>query len=193
MIKLTRQPCPSPHALVTNYKHKDNKKALMESSFGKCMYCESEVLHIDYGDVEHIKPKSTFPEHKFNWVNLGFACIKCNRENKKDKYDPNFIDPYEENPDDHIQAAVGIIIAKNGSQKGQITIDIVNLNRPDLLEKRYTDLMKFQRLIERYHSLNDGVQKEALKEQIEEEIKEDKEYSLSRKALAKANGVQNNG
>jgi len=191
LIKLDRQSCPSPQALETNYKEKTNKKALMESSFGKCMYCESKLLHIDYGDVEHIKPKRIFPQQKYDWGNLGFACVKCNRENKKDKYDPSFIDPYKEDPEEYIRAAVGIIISKNGNQRGQITIDIVGLNRPDLLEKRYTDLMKLQRLIERYNSLHNIVQKEALKEQIEEEVKVDKEYSLSRKALVEANGVNN--
>jgi len=189
LIKLNRLACPLLHALRTDYRNKTNKEALRSSSYGKCMYCESKVSHIDYGDVEHIKPKSIFPEHKYDWENLGFACVKCNRENKKNRYDPKFIDPYRSNPEDFILAAVGIMISKDGNERGQITIDIVGLNRPDLLEKRYTELMKFQRLIERYNAIDNHHQKEALIEQIEEEIKMDKEYSLSKKALADQNGI----
>ncbi len=187
MIRLNRKDCPAPRALQSDYRNRENKRALMESSFGKCMYCESKITHIDYGDVEHIKPKSRFSQYMYDWKNLGFACVKCNRENKRDKYDPDLINPYEENPEEFLGAACGIFIAKNESRKGQITLDIVNLNRPDLLEKRYTELMKLQHLIERYNGLQNLVQKEALKEQIEEEISKDKEYSASKKSLYKAN------
>ncbi len=187
MIKLEREGCPNPDALTNDYTYRENKEALLRSTFYKCMYCESKILHIDYGDIEHIKPKSKFPQFKYDWENLGIACVKCNRENKKDLYHPDFIDPFQDDPEDHILAAGGIIIPKNGSNRGQITIDLVNLNRPDLLEKRYTELMKIQRLLERYHSLNNPIQKEALMEQIIEEASRDKEYSLAKKFLINAN------
>ena len=83
MIKLDRPSCPNPRALTKgDYKHPDNKIALKNSTFGKCMYCESKITHIDYGDIEHIKPKSKYPTLKFTWSNLGFACTVCNRTYK---------------------------------------------------------------------------------------------------------------
>ena len=42
----------------TRYRHPDIKAALVAETNGKCAYCESKVLHIHHGDVEHIYPKS---------------------------------------------------------------------------------------------------------------------------------------
>jgi len=122
MIKLTKPQCPNPVALQTNYKHKDNKEALRNACFDKCMYCESKITHIEYGDVEHIKPKSIFPELKFDWDNLGYACTKCNRDHKKEKHDDDFINPFVDDPEIFLQAIGGIIFSRNGRQRGEITI-----------------------------------------------------------------------
>ncbi len=189
MIKLSRKPCPNPEALKTDYKNPVNKKALKDSTNNKCMYCESKITHIDYGDVEHIKPKSTFPNEKYNWDNLGFACIKCNRENKLEKYSTDFIDPFIIDPENHLDAVGGIIISVNGSTSGSTTIDIVKLNRTELLEKRYCELIEFQNLIEKYNLVDDIARKEAIKEQLIIETKNDKEYSLSKKSFLKANNI----
>jgi len=37
MIKLERKSCPNPIALQSDYKNPENKKALLESSFVKCI------------------------------------------------------------------------------------------------------------------------------------------------------------
>ncbi len=87
MIRLSRPDCPHPDALAnSNYKHPKNKQALHDASFGKCMYCESHVSHIDYAHVEHIKPKADgkYPYLKYVWDNLGYSCAICNVN--KDEY-----------------------------------------------------------------------------------------------------------
>lgn len=38
----------------SRYGHPDVKAALIAETNGKCAYCESKLLHIAYGDVEHI-------------------------------------------------------------------------------------------------------------------------------------------
>jgi len=184
MIKLNRPQCPNQRALKDeNYRHPDNKAALKNASFDKCMYCESKVTHIDYGDVEHIKPKSKFPDLTYEWSNLGYACVKCNRSGKGDKYDDDFIDPYQENPENYLLPYGSIIFAREGNKRGEITIDIVKLNRPELLEKRNDRLEKIRPLISRYFQCTVDAQKEAIFEQIIEEAGEDKEYSLCLKYL----------
>jgi len=42
----------------TRYRHAQIKAALVQETHGKCAYCESKLLHIHHGDVEHIMPKS---------------------------------------------------------------------------------------------------------------------------------------
>ena len=84
------------------------------------MYCESKITHIDFGDVEHIKPKSPskFPELEFEWENLGIACGKCNLA-KHDKYfvETPFIDPYLEEPSDHLAAVGTLLLHRGGSER----------------------------------------------------------------------------
>ena len=190
MIKLNRPQCPNIRALENeNYKHPDNKAALKSASFDKCMYCESKVTHVDYGDVEHIKPKSKFPDLTYEWSNLGYACGKCNREGKGNKYDDHFINPYQDDPENYLIPFGSVIFARDGNGRGEITIDIVNINRPELLEKRNGRIEKIRPLITRYFQCTIEAQKEAIFEQIIEEAKEDKEYSLSIKHLLKYHDI----
>lgn len=189
MIHLVRKPCPNPNGLKTNYKVAENKVALKESSFDKCMYCESEFDSTDYGDVEHIKPKAKFPNLKFEWDNLGYACVKCNRDEKGDDYDPNFIDPFVNDPSEHLIALGAILMPKNASKSGQITIDIVGLNRISLVMKRSKRLLDLGALISRCNELPEGAQKNALRRQIAAEASEDKEYSFFKKQFIESSQI----
>ncbi len=48
---------------------------------GVCNYCE----HNEAGDIEHIHPKSFFPEQAFEWNNYLLACKQCNTGYKLDR------------------------------------------------------------------------------------------------------------
>lgn len=186
MRKINRPICPNPDALTTNYKHVDNKMAIVAASSGKCMYCESKILHITYGDIEHIKPKSEFPELEFEWSNLGLVCTKCNITKGK-KYNPNtpYIDPYLEDPENHIVVWGSLLKHQNGSERGELTIVDIELNRPELVEKRRAKLKDIEIAIDRcYRTQNETLKKLAL-DALLEEAKEDKEYSLAVKSLFK--------
>ena len=50
-------------------------------SDGACNYCEND----EGGDIEHIAPKSFFPEQAFVWDNYLLACKTCNTGYKLDK------------------------------------------------------------------------------------------------------------
>lgn len=48
---------------------------------GVCNYCEQSEAN----DIEHIYPKSFFPEYTFDWQNYLLACKQCNSAYKLDK------------------------------------------------------------------------------------------------------------
>lgn len=185
MIKLSRPQCPNKGALNSgNYKHRENKCILQSSSFDKCMYCESKTSHTYYGDVEHIKPKSRFPELEFEWENLGFVCRICNG-NKSDKFDTTlpFINPYDENPEEHVLAFGSIIRQKQGSERGELTINQIGLNRVALVERRTERLDQIEMAINScFRTSNQTLRDMALHELVKE-AGPDKEYSLCVKSM----------
>ena len=187
MIKLERKSCPNLIALQNDYKNPENKKALLESSFDKCIYCESKISHIDYGDVEHIKPKSKYPYLKFEWSNLGIACTKCNRKFKNDNYDENtpFINPFEEDPSLFIISAGAFLFQKQGNERGEITILGLGLNRAELIEKRQNRIDDLNKAIDACFRTKNPILKELALKSLKMEIDEKEEYSFTVKALFK--------
>lgn len=191
MIRLIRPNCPNQSALDSgNYKHADNKSALKNACCDKCMYCESKVSHTYFGDIEHIKPKDKFPALEFNWDNLGYICAKCNNAklNKYDEITP-FVNPYDEDPNNYIIAVGAFIKHKQGSERGEITITDIALNRGELLEKRKERMEKIEKVIDGcFRTTNQSLKDNAL-EALRKEAEDDKEYSLCVKSLFFAHGV----
>jgi hypothetical protein len=64
-----------------SYNSADVQNALAEDFLGKCYLCEG-VLNAGF-DVDHLKPKSKFPEREFDWNNLFPAHPRCNGRRKK--------------------------------------------------------------------------------------------------------------
>lgn len=190
MISIERPHCPEPERLVGNYKHPANKAALVQASYGKCMYCESRISHVYYGDIEHIKPKAAgkYPHLEFEWTNLGFSCAICNNT-KKDQYDPGCppLDPYSENPSQHIFPFGTMVMHRHGSERGEITILLAGLNRVELVERRAMALRSLQSAIDACYRSTSPVIKATLLEALKEEGLADKEYSMFTSALLGAN------
>ncbi|MFA5248155.1 MAG: HNH endonuclease [Patescibacteria group bacterium] len=190
MIKINRPNCPNPLALQTNYKDPVNKKALLNASFGKCMYCESKIGHVYFGDVEHIKPKSVYSDLTFDWLNLGYVCAKCNNS-KKDKFyeETPYINPYDENPDDFLISLGSMYSPRKGSERGEITILDIELNRPELIEKRLNRLGDIEKALNAcMRTANEALKDNALKAIIRE-AETDKEYSYFVKTYLELQGV----
>ena len=109
---------------------------------GKCAYCESKISHVDYGHIEHFKPKSRFPDLTFEWTNLLLSCPICNgSEYKSDRFPLEteggpLVNPCDELPAEHFEfvfdpvAKLATVIGKTA--RGQTTEAIVGLNRYDL-------------------------------------------------------------
>ena len=79
---------------------------------GKCAYCESKLLHITPGDVEHYRPKSKVtdcPGHPgYYWLaydtsNLLLSCELCNRGGGKMNQFPVIDNVWSRSPDDGVQ------------------------------------------------------------------------------------------
>jgi uncharacterized protein (TIGR02646 family) len=67
-----------PESLLNSYREPELKAHLVAEAHGKCLYCESKVTHIYFGDIEHIKPKARFPHERLDRENLALACALCN-------------------------------------------------------------------------------------------------------------------
>lgn len=73
------------------YKDKSVRKTLLEMFNGKCAYCESKIIAIYNGDIEHFRPKGEIKDATpskpgyywlaAEWGNLLFACPFCNQTN----------------------------------------------------------------------------------------------------------------
>ncbi|MDJ1482455.1 HNH endonuclease [Cytophagaceae bacterium YF14B1] len=124
---------------------------------GVCNYCEQSEAN----DVEHIYPKSFFPEHAFNWDNYLLACKQCNSGLKLDTFfvldasdEPielqrgqappftklAFINPRIENPNTFMLLALpGFTfellpgLSKGDQNKALKTLEILQLNNRDIL------------------------------------------------------------
>lgn len=61
------------------------RRKLAESCHGieRCMYCEDSYAD----EIEHLRPKSLYPDETFSWENWLYACGECNGANVKgDRY-----------------------------------------------------------------------------------------------------------
>lgn len=171
------------------YKHEDIKKALIDMFHGKCAYCESDITHIDYGHIEHFKPKGTpaYYELAVEWDNLLLACGRCNGvENKgtkfplEDKGGP-LVNPVKEDPSIHLRfdfdPKLKMANVLGISRRGETTRITLGLNRPALLKHRSKFVKKLWLIASRYHKDAEA------REIIDSAICPKEEYSAFARAL----------
>jgi uncharacterized protein (TIGR02646 family) len=173
------------------YRNQAIKEALVNIFHGKCAYCESRIVHIDYGHIEHFRPKSVtkFRRLTFVWNNLFLACAKCNgSEYKGDRFPEQDeggppINPCDDLPEEHLVfffdtiSKVASVFHK--TEQGRISIDLFGLNRPDLRSHRSKMIEKLFVL-----SLMADVNPEA-KALVIQSLNDDEEYAaFSRKLFS---------
>jgi uncharacterized protein (TIGR02646 family) len=161
----------------SRYRDPAIKKALIDETSGKCAYCEAKILHVTFGDIEHIRPKSISPELTFQWNNLTLACDVCNT-NKSNKF-PNgvgLINPYECDPSEHFHFLGPLLIAKAGDQDAQLTERILKLNRAELVIERTRKINSIRELLE-IIMLARADLKDALMSLLPDEVSPKQEYS----------------
>lgn len=135
----------------------------------KCAYCETSVM-MDDRVVDHFRPKDgavnlsgeKSPEHywwlAYEWRNFYLSCRECAlaKGNKFpvmgkraaieagwdeiEKEDNVLLDPCDDDPESHLIFSMdGFVTAR--TERGEVTIEVLNLNRPMLIEKRRSDLI----------------------------------------------------
>ena len=164
------------------YRHSQIKQALIDMLNDKCAYCESKITHIEYGHIEHFRPKSKYEELTFEWTNFLLGCSICNI-NKLDNFpleneDGPIINPCEDDPNNHFQFDYSNKIASvyETTNRGTTTEELLKLNRNDL-RKRRSEYIRKLALIKRFAE-ND----QEAKQIYEKSLKDSAEYSaLARK------------
>lgn len=120
---------------------KRHVKQLLESmAHGavRCMYCDDSRGT----DIDHFQPLKMAPLRAFEWDNHLLACSFCNSNTKRDQYpvDTNgaclLVDPTSENPAEHLFLMLHSGEYGHHTDKGEQTIRVFGLNRPDLVKGR---------------------------------------------------------
>lgn len=168
----------------TRYRHAEIKNVLVQETHGKCAYCESKILHIHHGDVEHIFPKSLAPEKTFDWENLTLACEICNQLKSNNDPTMNYIiDPYNIEPAIHLNF-IGALVHAITANYGQNTKAMLKLNRPELCERRREKLEKtisiFENILNEELPIN--TRKSIYEDLLENEGASSSEFSAMTKA-----------
>jgi len=167
----------------SRYNQPEIKEALVAETHGKCAYCESKLLHIAYGDIEHITPKSKDNQVWYQWDNLTLACDRCNT-NKGNYLD--VIDPYNVDPEQHLWFQGAMVFQHPGSDEGALTERRLQLNRDDLLERRAERLKGLMVLLDRIERVINPAVKIALQTDFLLETEPAAEFAAMARAVARA-------
>lgn len=152
----------------SKYNHESVKLALRNMFSEKCAYCESKITHIAYGEIEHFKPKSKYPELCFEWKNMNFSCEICNgKAHKGDKFpleneNGPIINPVDENPDIHFKfyydSGVDRALLIPLTDRARTTLSVFKLNeRMALIDLRTKEI----RLVSKLKAIADSGNKDA--------------------------------
>jgi len=179
MIEIARPPEPAALALVRGEKlaaardavargievdfngYDIVKEELFAMQHRKCCYCEKLEEQAKYRDVEHYRPKARYWWLAWTWENLLFACMDCNREQKRDRFPlspgdtlllaeqappgaerPLLLDPSDPSvdPTHEIEFRRERVLGRERwvprgvTARGRKTIDVCGLDRPNLLD-----------------------------------------------------------
>ena len=151
------------------YAHPSVKRRLRDAQYKKCCYCESVVVSVSYGAVEHFRPKGAVRQTRqqskirpgyywlaYQWENLLFICDVCNT-NKSDLFPLANPCRRARSHHDDITAEDPLLVDPSSSDprldirfrrdapfgvttRGSKTIELLDLNRLSLSEERWKRL-----------------------------------------------------
>jgi uncharacterized protein (TIGR02646 family) len=134
--------------MITSRDFRKYKQELLEEFDRKCAYCGSPLGLTDNGHVEHFYPKSEYPERMLDADNLLIVCQICNISKAAffpldDDGNPILLNPRIDDFTTHIELQIdGTYVGL--TERGTLTIDTLNLNRPQLVERRRYELYESQ-------------------------------------------------
>lgn len=187
LLQLLDEGAEIPAAVLDAYRAPGIKEHLIAESHGKCVYCESKITHVYWGDVEHIKPKASFPRERLIIENLCLACARCNNA-KSDFWNAAtpLLNPYEDNPAESLMAFGSWIARRPGRERARVTIDRLQLNRMDLVERRHERWLLLQPLVDQYVQTPEGPVREVIRVELLNQASDDNEYALVIRAYLEA-------
>ena len=115
------------------WNHPEIKKSLLESTNGKCAFCESNVSEESkYMEVEHFRYKKKYKHLVVEWDNLLPSCKRCNVAKKDhDVEQEPLLNPYDDNPRQHL--GFRLYMLRGLTSIGSSTIECLDLNNVDRL------------------------------------------------------------
>jgi hypothetical protein len=117
-----------------------------------CMYCDAG----EASDVEHFKPKGSFPELAFEWGNYLWVCGVCNSTYKGVRFPPvtepgdPILHPYRDNVWDHLYidefGHLNEILDEHGNKlpRAVSTLQVLGLDREALNVRRHDRLRQLK-------------------------------------------------
>jgi hypothetical protein len=164
---------PAIKTKPTPWKHKNIKDALAVETSDRCAYCDGEMKAYYPGDVEHILPKSLFPEKVVEWENLTLACYWCNNE-KKDWYSAHnpLLNPYDDDPEEHLLFWGDLVLAQPGSLRGEVTVRQLKLYRQELVLARRERIEAVHQMVSNWAKAPEGEVADVLRGFILEDYEE---------------------
>lgn len=131
MVKIERS-FPAPLSLAVeeqkktgSYEKPDVVERLKKDFHNKCYICE--LKNLQDPQVEHLLPHKNgkYPERKFDWNNLFWACGHCNGVKNQNKYDESILDCCKSDPEKEISFGLkeGEIELKRLSSREDAAID----------------------------------------------------------------------
>lgn len=165
----------------SRYNQPPIKDAIIRETSSKCAYCESNPLHVSYGDIEHIRPKSVDLARTFEWDNLTLACDICNtRKGSRE----GLLDPYGCDPEVEFVFFGPMILHNNGRAIAEVTRTVLDLNRAELLAKRSERVdALINRLRQAENHPDEGERKLIIAATIDFEISRDREFAACIRAM----------
>ncbi|WP_175496106.1 HNH endonuclease [Curtobacterium sp. YR515] len=156
------------------------------------MYCEVLTDDAAYSAVEHIKPKSVFPELVLVWENLGLVCPKCNT-NKRDYWTEDgslqILDPYRDDVPAHLDFLGPLVLASNESSRGVNTIRKLKLDtREDLVISKMKRIQELESRIRVWNSESRAEFKKLFAEDVREAFAPAREFSATLRSFAESRG-----
>ncbi len=136
MVKVERS-FPAPESLAKEakkaagkYDSQDVIERLKKDFHNKCYICE--IKELQDPNVEHLLPHKNgkYPERKFDWENLFWACGHCNSIKNNSKYDNGIIDCCKEDPEEYLDFQI---------EKDNVVIEVSDFN--SAIQKRTAQLV----------------------------------------------------
>jgi len=156
-----------------HYRQDDVRSKLEEMYNGHCCYCESDVGVVEYGNIEHRKPKRKFPSSCFDWNNLHLSCTRCNTK-KGRHYVKRYpiLDAVKDDITKHMTYKISPygLLCDSRTKRAETTVKHTGLNEPKrkLPKKRLDVFLAALDLIVEINSMPDNPRNDVVINELDE-------------------------